>query len=819
MNRLAYPKHKISPYIILAITYLLYVAVFATYHDRVGFGIASLAVIPVIAGSWYLGFRGGMLTAIFSILANEFVHLSSDHSYVRFLIAPTTIIGTFALFLVALVVGTLGTVIRERREALIRLQELEKERRSYISFLESLNNITRITLEARDLESALKALVERIAKLFKADDGYLALWDETQKTPVPMVAYGSMRDQYPEMRFEAGEHTLAASAMNAGQPLAITDLGNSPYIDPKLSALFPDRAMLVLPLIVQDRRLAVLYLGYNENHSFNQREVDLAEITAQQIALVLTKIQLLEDAQKRLKQLTVLNEVALISTEVESIDQLIERTTEIIGKNLFPDNFGILLMDEEKGILRPHPSYHFVSTKNLFLTDIPLGQGVTGQVGKTGQPIRIGNVASLENYLDVDQRTSSELCVPIKLKDRVLGVINTESTKTDAFSMDDEFLLGTLAGQLATAIEQLRAAAAERQWLDQLAHSNGLIYALAHITTHIEKALSPDEIIQVLGRELKQLNLTCAIAVYDRRQKLFRFNYTSMGSEILERLEGRAGLPLAKYPFYLHEMNLDANTQDLSQSAVISNLEEEIQIIFSQKRKKGFSRILEGIGFDTEVELIRLPLMFEENLLGILWVWGKGITRADLPVMSIFAKQIGISMERARLFQEVQSLAATDSLTGLHNRRSLFELGRIEFSRAHRMNRPFCCMMLDLDHFKQINDTYGHTTGDQILREFAQRCKHLVREMDLVGRYGGEELIILLPETELKTALQVAERLRASIAGTPVKASNQEACITVSIGVATKDEHTLELETLIARADQAMYMAKYRGRNQVAISR
>ena len=172
--------------------------------------------------------------------------------------------------------------------------------------------------------------------------------------------------------------------------------------------------------------------------------------------MVLTKIQLLEDAQKRVKQLTVLHEVALVSTQVETIDQLIERVTEIIGKNLFPIISGSADGRGERRLApRTHP-IDFISTKDLFPTDIPLGQGITGQVGQMGQPIRIGNIESIKNYLEVDQRTASELCVPIKLKDRVLGVINTESTRTDAFSMDDELLLGTLAGQLATAIEQLR---------------------------------------------------------------------------------------------------------------------------------------------------------------------------------------------------------------------------------------------------------------------------------------------------------------------------------------------------------------------------
>jgi putative methionine-R-sulfoxide reductase with GAF domain len=199
--------------------------------------------------------------------------------------------------------------------------------------------------------------------------------------------------------------------------------------------------MLGLPLIVQDRKLGTLFLGYNESHSFGQNEMRQAEIAAHQISLVLMKIQLYEDAQKRVKQLTVLHEIAVISTQVDTVDRLIESATEIIGKNLFPDNFGVLLLDEEKGILHAHPSYRFVSKNDLFASDVPLGQGVTGQVAQTGQPVRIGKVECLTNYIIIDPSTSSELCVPIKLKNRVLGVINAESTGAEACSADDELLL------------------------------------------------------------------------------------------------------------------------------------------------------------------------------------------------------------------------------------------------------------------------------------------------------------------------------------------------------------------------------------------
>jgi diguanylate cyclase (GGDEF)-like protein len=394
-------------------------------------------------------------------------------------------------------------------------------------------------------------------------------------------------------------------------------------------------------------------------------------------------------------------------------------------------------------------------------------------------------------------------------------VINAESAKKDAFTEEDERLLITLAGQIATAIEQIRKAQAERKWLDQLAHSNDLIYALAQITTHIEKAFSIDDIIRNLGVELDKIDLTCIMAVYDKERGLFTVNYASLEPRFLERIEDSLGYPLVSFSFARDRLKLG----NILYPTVLANLEEEIQLLFPQARRQAISELLKKIEAGPDMQPLRLPLVFEDNLLGILWIWGKDLSRADLPIMSIFAKQVGVSLERARLFQEVQSLALTDPLTGLQNRRSLFELGRVEFARATRMNRPFCCLMLDLDHFKQINDTYGHPAGDQVLREFANRCKFLVREVDLLGRYGGEELLILMPETDRNTAIHVAERLRAGVAATPIKVLDREIEVTVSIGVATQDENTTQLETLIARADQAMYIAKHRGRNQVAVSR
>ena len=815
MKNSGYLDNKRFGYITVIILYAVYIALFAVYYDEAGIAVAALATIPVIGAGWYFGSVGGMLTAILLILSNLAILVSDGYPAFLVFSSPDTLIGSPALLFIGWVVGLLGSKIRDGREAIVKLEAYELERRAHTDFLEQLNSITGKALEADNLHATLEILTEQSARLFEANDGFFTLWNSDRELPIPTVAYGSMSDIYSYIQFEPSDRVPSRFALEMGQPLPIGNINDSPYIDPKIAAIYPSHSMLVIPFITQNRKLGSLLLGYNRRREFERKELDRAKVAAEQIALVISKSLLLEEERKQVKQLTALHDIALVSIDVDNEDELIYRVTDIIGHNLFPDNFGVLLMDEPSGTLHPHPSYRFFSDEDRSIMDIPLEKGITGQVARTGHAQRIGNVRQAKEYFDIDDRTISELCVPIKFKERILGVINAESTKRDAFTEDDERLLITLAGQIATALEQMRKAQAERKWLDQLAHANDLIYALAQITTHIEKAFDIEDIIRNLGTELSKIDLTCIMAAYDKEQGQFTINYTSLHPQFLEIVEDGLQYPLLNYTFARDRLRLE----NILYPVALSNVEDEIELLFAHTRRQGVSEILKQIGVDAGTEPLRLPLVFEENLLGILWIWGKGLTKADLPIMSIFAKQIGVSLERARLFQEVQSLALTDPLTGLQNRRSLFELGRVELARAQRMKRPFCCMMLDLDHFKNINDQYGHLIGDQVLQEFAKRCKNSVREVDLVGRYGGEELIILLPETDRKTSMQVAERLRVCIAEYPIRVFDKEISVTVSIGVATQDENTIHLETLIARADQAMYIAKHKGRNKVAMSK
>lgn len=172
--------------------------------------------------------------------------------------------------------------------------------------------------------------------------------------------------------------------------------------------------------------------------------------------------------------------------------------------------------------------------------------------------------------------------------------------------------------------------------------------------------------------------------------------------------------------------------------------------------------------------------------------------------------------ERKRMEDELRQLATRDGLTGIYNRRHFLGLARQEIERAQRLRHPLALIMLDIDLFKRINDSYGHATGDAVIRLFAQTCAASLRQIDTIGRLGGEEFGILLPELGLHEGVRVAERLRQSIESCVVQTEAGEAvCFTGSLGVAVLTDDAPSLEQLMARADAALYQAKKDGRNQV----
>jgi len=245
-----------------------------------------------------------------------------------------------------------------------------------------------------------------------------------------------------------------------------------------------------------------------------------------------------------------------------------------------------------------------------------------------------------------------------------------------------------------------------------------------------------------------------------------------------------------------------------------------------------------------------VPIIIGESLFGVLDVQANEVnhfTEDDVRIKTTLATQIAVAVQNARLFSEhkrvedelrntkeslevmnmelrfafehEQHMARTDALTGVNNRRNLFELAEHEFDVAKRYQQPLSIIMFDLDHFKNINDTYGHSIGDKMLERVAQVTHAQLRDVDIIGRYGGEEFVIVLPVTNAQRALLLAQRILETVSAIRLQTDHGTAAITLSIGIAEtihspQDE---SVENVIRRADEAMYAAKQAGRNRAVI--
>lgn len=221
-----------------------------------------------------------------------------------------------------------------------------------------------------------------------------------------------------------------------------------------------------------------------------------------------------------------------------------------------------------------------------------------------------------------------------------------------------------------------------------------------------------------------------------------------------------------------------------------------------------------------EGQRIFMPIGTKARVLGLLIADlpppGRALDPDELNTIRLLSGQAGIAVENARLYEKTERLSRTDGLTQLYNHRFFQERIQEEFKRSDRFGQTLSLLMIDVDDFKRINDTFGHQAGDDVLQRIARVVRDSLREVDVPARYGGDEFAIILPDTELREAIEVGERLRKSVEKHPFTADGTPVSLTLSLGTAARTAQShVRPEELVKMADQALFNAKSRGRNAV----
>jgi diguanylate cyclase (GGDEF)-like protein len=273
----------------------------------------------------------------------------------------------------------------------------------------------------------------------------------------------------------------------------------------------------------------------------------------------------------------------------------------------------------------------------------------------------------------------------------------------------------------------------------------------------------------------------------------------------------------------IEDSQMKSDLSALEKKAILTIYEKKEIILFREPSELDSSWFVdESIDFPLAI----FPLVVQDKVIAVFLV--QGGSEDDLPKFQVVASQLALHVKKIKLYDTVRELSIVDGLTHVFVRRHFIERFEEEIKRSIRHGFKLAVLMLDIDHFKSYNDAHGHLVGDVALREVAQVVLSGVRRVDIVGRYGGEEFGIVLPETDKKGGFEVAERIRSAVAKKKFRAYDEETKVTVSIGVAAFPEDIegsagqtyrsdLILE-LLKKADEALYQAKEEGRNRVVVT-
>jgi diguanylate cyclase (GGDEF)-like protein/putative nucleotidyltransferase with HDIG domain len=544
------------------------------------------------------------------------------------------------------------------------------------------------------------------------------------------------------------------------------------------------RTVAGISLQAKERVFGVLLLGTPDNRNFTPAELRLLLALGHQIGMAVENSYLVQQTSRRSEELHLLNEIGRALSSTLEPDALFERIYSEMRRLFDVSSLFIAFYDHKQDQVRFE--IEVVDGIRQPKRQRQGGNHLIEYVVRTGQPLLIRDdfAAEATRLGFLPQRSAGSLCaVPLILYDRAIGVIAVHSMNERVFDEGHVELLRVLASEAVVAIENARLFSQEQKKSRQLTLIN-------NVSSHAITTLNPEEMLTKIAAEIES-----AVA------------YDHIGIAILD--------------YSSKELIIQAEAG--SRRDALGRHVTLGEGIIGQAARTGQTVIVEEVNASSlrpilpnTASAVGLPVSYGEQLLGVLYVESSErceFSEDEIRLLRTLADLFAGALHNALTFQKAQEQAITDGLTGVKTHRFLMEALSSEWKRSTRANRSFALVLMDLDRFKFVNDFYGHLEGDVVLQRVGHILEQNCRRSDVVARYGGDEFVILMPETNVEQARQLAGKLRGWVAADPLLRDKN---ITASFGIAGFPIHGATPQELIQVADSSMYLSKHQGGNSVS---
>lgn len=649
-------------------------------------------------------------------------------------------------------------------------------------------------LSSRDLVPSMQSILDRLVAPLPTGQAVICI-SERWRAVLPSVQLGfsaefaanldaSGAGEYVcELAYRRGGFVTFPNVLEMAEPLPAFPGGRFEQFRHAMAAENIHNVTAV-SLQTREHNFGVILFPHAERTLFGASNLRLLIGLALQIGLTLENYVVMHDAQRRTKEYQLLTQIGqAISSRLNQQDVL-RAVQKELGQIFDTSNFYVAFQEGDSIVFHLEVEDGQITARR----QRKVSNGLTEYMLRTGQPLLIR--ADLDRARErlgvtfVPKRPAKSFCgAPILVNGKATGVMAAMSTSREyVFEQRDLDVLKTAAGQVSVAIENARLFTEEQRRAHQFAFLNSVS----------KTAISSDDAEQMLAEIVAHI------------QKNFRFDHIGIG--------------ILDYATKEIEIKAEAGTTAHEKGKKIGVASG----IIGRVARTGESAMLQ-LGVDspqgllpTARSVLCIPIAYGESLLGVLNVESEkenAFSAEDRLIMNTLADLLATALHNSFVFQKLQQQSITDGLTSIKTRRFFWEALTSEWKRASRSGRPFSVVLIDLDKFKEVNDTFGHMEGDLVLARVGRLLEQKCRQSNVVARYGGDEFVILMPETTVEQAQILAERLRLWLATDPML---NEHHITGSFGVASFPVHGFSAEDIIRVADAGMYVSKKAGGDRVS---